>query len=212
MSDAGMDFVAGTVGGCAGKLLDYPLDTVKVLLQSQNGKVIYRGAWHCLRHTVQEKGFRSLYQGLSSPLLGSMAENALLFWAYNHFRKAFGEDETQLSLLQLSLAGACAGALVPFVLTPFELVKCRMQVQNSANGGFFRQYKGPMDVVRRTVAEEGLTGLYRGNLSTLFREVPGNFVWYGAYEGTCMLMIPEGGTKADLGTSAHLLGGGKYML
>ena len=30
------DFVAGTVGGFSGKLLDYPLDTVKVLLQTQN--------------------------------------------------------------------------------------------------------------------------------------------------------------------------------
>ena len=35
MSDSLKDFAAGTAGGFAGKLLDYPLDTVKVLLQTQ---------------------------------------------------------------------------------------------------------------------------------------------------------------------------------
>ena len=30
------EFVAGTLGGFAGKLLDYPFDTVKVLLQTQS--------------------------------------------------------------------------------------------------------------------------------------------------------------------------------
>ena len=30
------EFIAGTIGGFAGKLLDYPFDTVKVLLQTQN--------------------------------------------------------------------------------------------------------------------------------------------------------------------------------
>lgn len=29
----------------------------------------------------------------------------------------------------------------------------------------------------------------------------------GTYEGVCKLMTPEGGTNADLGPTAHLLGG-----
>ena len=39
------------------------------------------------------------------------------------------------------------------------------------------------------------------------REIPGNFFWYGTYEGVCKMMIPDGGSKEDLGSSAHLLGG-----
>jgi hypothetical protein len=234
MADNLKDFVAGTVGGFAGKLLDYPFDTVKVLLQTQNIgqynaeasaatiaksegatgtiKVVYRGAIHCLNHTIKTQGFWSLYKGLSSPLLGSMAENAVLFVVYNAIKRQMSAKpgEKDLSLLQLSIAGAGAGAVVPFVLTPFELVKCRLQVQNSASSGF-TQYKGPIDVVVQTIKKEGITkGLYRGNGATLLREIPGNFCWYGAYEGTCMMMIPDGGTKQDLGTSAHLLGGEKH--
>lgn len=215
MADSKNDFVAGTMGGFAGKLLDYPLDTVKVLLQTQSAvgesQVQYRGAWHCLRHTVETKGVQGLYKGLSSPLLGSMAENALLFWAYNHCQRFLlhVNDGVELSLFQLSLAGAGAGAVVPFVLTPVELVKCRLQVQNSSGTGF-RAYKGPFDVIAQTVKSEGVVrGLYRGHLSTLLREIPGNFVWYGLYEGVCKIMIPPGGSKDDLGPAVHLCGGGE---
>lgn len=238
MSDSLKEFAAGTAGGFAGKLLDYPLDTVKVLLQTQEAgefrgthieyaimshvavcvsqltsKSLFPGAWHCLTHTVETKGVLSLYKGLSSPLLGSMAENALLFWAYNHCKRFLvqaNDGDEKLSLFQLSLAGAGAGAVVPFVLTPVELVKCRLQVQNHGGADSFRVYKGPIDVIVQTVRAEGIArGLYRGHGSTLLREIPGNFVWYGLYEGVCMSMIPEGGTKDDLGASVHLLGGGK---
>ena len=214
MSDSLKDFAAGTAGGFAGKLLDYPLDTVKVLLQTQEAGARYRGAWHCLTHTVETRGILSLYRGLSSPLLGSMAENALLFWAYNHcqrFLVTINGGDDKLSLLHLSLAGAGAGAVVPFVLTPVELIKCRLQVQNNAAAGF-RAYKGPIDVIVQTVRTEGIArGLYRGHTSTLLREIPGNFVWYGLYEGVCLTMTPEGGTKDDLGPAVHLLGGGRIL-
>lgn len=210
LSEPAKDFVAGTLGGFVAKVFDYPLDTVKVLLQTQGEKPKYNGAWHCLRHTVELNGMSSLYKGISSPLLGSMAENAVLFWAYNHCKRALGEEPgKELSLWQLSLAGAGAGVAVPFVQTPFELVKCRLQVQSSAcSSTGFRQYKGPVDVVIQTIKTEGVfNGLYRGNVSALARDVPGNFVWYGIYEGVCMYMTPQGGSKADLGPCAHLLGG-----
>jgi hypothetical protein len=158
-----------------------------------------------------------------------MAENAVLFWMYSHCKRwvalasggtdpilaskradqqQFGDGHTEdMSLLQLSLAGAGAGFGAAFILTPVELVKCRMQVQNSLSSGF-RAYSGPIDVVVRTVREEGVVrGLYRGHASTLLREIPGNFVWYGTYEGFCKAMVPPGGSRADLGPSVHLLGG-----
>ena len=222
MTDSLKDFIAGCVGGFAGKLLDYPFDTIKVLLQTQNvtskqhvpssgtpAPVMYRGAWHCFNHTLQTKGFLGLYNGLSAPLLGSMGENAILFFAYGNFKTLLGEvpGKKELSLFELSLAGAGAGTVVPFVLTPVELIKCRLQVQNSMSSEF-RAYTGPVDCIRQTLKTEGLVnGLYKGHGATLLREIPGNFFWYGVYEGTCILMTPEGGTKADVGTGTHLLGG-----
>eukprot|EP00941_MAST-03F_sp_MAST-3F-sp1_P000064 g64.t1 len=216
MAESLNDFIAGTAAGFVAKLFDYPFDTVKVLLQTQDVANYkgpkYNGAVHCLKHTVESKGFFGLYKGLSSPLLGSMAENAVLFLSYGMFKKALGEDSAKkrgedLSLLRLALAGAGAGAVVPCVLTPVELIKCRLQVQNSISPEF-RAYKGPVDCIVKTVRQEGIArGLYKGNGAMLLREIPGNFAWYGVYEGTCKACIPVGGTKADLGTSVHLIGG-----
>ena len=215
--------------------------------------VKYSGALHCLRHTVETSGVQGLYKGISSPLLGSMAENAVLFWSYGIFKSWLGGQEAaargeDMSLLRLSLAGAGAGAVVPCVLTPVELIKCRLQVrccsntpqpkclsdvrsrsrggtqvQNSINTGFrpyagaqlalavaanFRRLTldrqfdpGPIDCLIQTVKREGVVrGLYKGNSAMLLREIPGNFAWYGVYEGTCKLCIPAGGSKKDLGT------------
>jgi hypothetical protein len=169
MADSVVDFLAGTGGGFAGKLFDYPFDTVKVLLQTQDVRNYqgprYRGALHCLQHTVETGGVRALYKGISSPLIGSMAENAVLFWSYGVFKGWLGGQEAlergeELSLLRLSLAGAGAGAVVPCVLTPVELIKCRLQVQSSINTGF-RPYTGPIDCAIRTVRKEGIArGLY----------------------------------------------------
>ena len=41
----------------------------------------------------------------------------------------------------------------------------------------------------------------------MYREIPGNFCYFGVYELVCKAMIPEGGSKKDLGASTHLLGG-----
>ena len=43
------------------------------------------------------------------------------------------------------MAGAGAGLVVPFVLTPVELIKCRLQVQNSISSEF-RAYKGEQHI------------------------------------------------------------------
>lgn len=140
-----------------------------------------------------------------------MAENAVLFLGYGEVKRMLGEKpgEKELSLLQLATAGGVAGAIVSFVLNPFEVIKVKMQVTNSAaDGATTRKYKNTMDCVMQTIRNEGIVkGLYRGQTSLLLREIPGNFCWYGVYEAVCFSQIPEGGSKRDLGISTHLLGG-----
>merc|ERR1719419_704970 len=46
------------------------------------------------------------------------------------------------------------------------------------------RYTGSLDCVRQIIRQEGIPGLWRGNLSCLAREIPGNFAWFGSYELT----------------------------
>jgi len=59
-----------------------------------------------------------------------------------------------------------------------HLVKCRMQAQQGAHP----LYSGPIDCAIKSARESGLKGLWKGNLSCLGREVPGNAMWFLAYE------------------------------
>ena len=97
--------------------------------------------------------------------------------------------------------------IIPSAPTP-ELCLDLCRFKNATCNLLGQSISGPIDVIVQTLKSEGLAkGLYRGNTATLLREIPGNFCWYGTYEGVCKLMTPEGGTKKDLGPPAHLLGG-----
>jgi len=225
------EIAAGSVGGFCSKALDYPFDTAKVLLQTQqvssrgSTDVVvppkYTGTLDCLKQSVKEKGFVSLYNGIGSRLLGSMAENAVCFLAYGAIKKQLlvlkeqqqessssqnTHQQVQLSLSDLSIAGAGSGAVVAHVMTPTELIKCRMQVSAQLPTPL---YRGSLDCLYQTVKQEGIVrGLYKGHLSTMYREVPGNFCWYLTYELVCDALAPALQCPRDqLPMEAHMAGG-----
>ena len=83
MDQSSKEFVAGTFGGFVGKIVEFPLDTTKVLMQTQdplNPK--YTSSFDCLQKVLQSGGPRALYRGLATPLLGSMAEISTLMTSY----------------------------------------------------------------------------------------------------------------------------------
>ncbi|KAJ3165893.1 hypothetical protein HDU88_003768 [Geranomyces variabilis] len=132
------DLLYGSLAGMVGMLFQFPFDTLKVRLQTQphGSAAIFDGPLDCAAKGFRQGGFLSFYKGLSAPLIGAMIENSALFVAFNHIqgiirRNADLRDPTApLSLPQLTLAGFFSGALVSFILTPVELVKCQLQVQD----------------------------------------------------------------------------------
>ncbi len=169
------DILIGSVAGMAGKLLEYPFDTVKVRLQSSS---FFSGPWTCIQSTFRTDGLLGFYRGLSPPLIGAAAENACLFYTYNWSRRflassAGQETSHEHSLLLKVTAGAMSGAFTSWILTPIELVKCQLQVGQRSN---------PFRVIKRTFRRHGITGFWRGQLGTLLRETGGSAAWFGAYE------------------------------
>ena len=145
-----LDFIAGCVGGRkyweihslptshhiiiivlkggAGVLAGYPLDTVKVKIQTQdvsNAGLKYKGTFDCLFKLVKKDGVsgrtvctrissfarlkaRSLYKGMSSPLLGVAGINAITFGAYGNVLRLLPDQD---SISSITLAGASAGLI-----------------------------------------------------------------------------------------------------
>lgn len=148
LSRASKDIAFGSIAGMVSKVFEHPFDLVKVRLQTQPSDrtpPMYAGAIDCFKQTYIKEGARGLFRGLSMPVFGATLENATLFFTYNfvqgHLRKVAGlagpassssleEDaEKPLSMGYLAIAAACAGSITSVVLTPVELIKCKMQVQ-----------------------------------------------------------------------------------
>lgn len=191
LSRATKDVLFGSVAGMMSKVLEHPFDLIKVRLQTQpmHPKPHYAGAYDCFRQTLQHEGVRGLFRGVSMPLVGATMENAALFLTYNQIqeglRKALGAPRDQPApLSQLAIAAAGAGAVAGFVLTPVELIKCKMQVQMMA-ARHASHADAPISapsLIARTVRESGLRGLWLGFSGTLLRETGGGVAWFLAFE------------------------------
>jgi ornithine carrier protein len=168
----------------------------------------------------------ALYRGLPSPLICGMGENLILFSVYGNFTRMIHSDEN-IPLYKQCLGGAVSGTFVSFFMTPVELIKCRMQTSNESAPRF----KSTLQCFLHTIRSDGLRGLFRGQVitafglfpiivshcellsqchtqvSTMCREIPGNAVWFGGYEGAVCFLVPRGGTKRDVHPAGHAAAG-----
>ncbi|KAL4062807.1 mitochondrial carrier domain-containing protein [Scleroderma yunnanense] len=193
------DITFGSIAGMASKIFEHPFDLTKVRLQSQvlDSTARFSGPIDCLVRTWQNEGIRGLYRGLPAPIVGAMAENASLFLSYNElqnlFRRFNGQPSSyDLTLSQLALSGAGAGAVTSFVLTPVELVKCKMQVQMltpeasvvfpSSSTMKSSSLPGPISVLASVIRNTGFRGLWLGQTATLIRETGGGAAWFACKE------------------------------
>ncbi|KAK9409440.1 solute carrier family 25 member 47 [Crotalus adamanteus] len=71
-----MDFVAGAIGGGVSAAVGYPLDTVKVRIQTE---AQYRGIWHCMRDIYRTERVPGCITGAIRVVLISPAEIAKVY-------------------------------------------------------------------------------------------------------------------------------------
>lgn len=170
------DLVAGSVGGAAQVLVGQPLDTVKTRAQIAP-KGMFKGPMDVLAQTVRKEGFFALYKGMASPLLGIAGVNSLLFASYV-YSKRIVSPFPQLSLKEIAVAGAMAGAANAILASPVEMFKVRMQGQYGAATD-----KKLRDVAKEMWRDWGFrNGVMRGYWVTFAREIPAYAGFYTAFE------------------------------
>ncbi|BET01944.1 unnamed protein product [Nesidiocoris tenuis] len=216
--DGAIDFTAGSLGGVAHVYIGQPLDTVKVKLQTFPS--LYSGPWNCFKRTLQVEGVRhGLYAGTVPALIANVAENSVLFAAYGGCQKlvAFATRTPKvenLSVMGNAFAGFLAAFFSSFTLCPTELIKVQLQAARelaltspeSAQANATSRLNA-YSLTRKIIQQYGLRGMFRGLGSTIAREMPGYFVFFGGYEATRTVLAPPGGTKEDCGPLATMAAG-----
>ncbi|KAK6948576.1 Amino-acid transporter arg-13 [Daldinia eschscholtzii] len=186
------DIVYGSTAGIVGKYIEYPFDTVKVRLQSQPDHLPlrYTGPLDCFKQSIRADGFLGLYRGISAPLFGAAAETSSLFFFERIGRELvyasgyFSRDRV-LPLSALWFTGAFSGAFTSLVLTPIELVKCKIQVPTlTSTDGAAPKAPSITSVIRDVYKHEGIRGFWHGQMGTFLRESGGCAAWFGSKETT----------------------------
>jgi ornithine carrier protein len=129
-----------------------------------------------------------LYRGISAPLLGAALETSSLFFFERIGREAvyksgFCPRDQALPLSALWFTGAFSGVFTSFLLTPIELVKCKIQVPET-EAGVVKAPLRPIPVIRDIFRHHGIIGFWHGQLGTLIREAGGCAAWFGSKETT----------------------------
>jgi len=202
------DIAFGSIAGMVSKVFEHPFDLTKVRLQSQvlDSTARFSGPIDCLKKTWMNEGITGLYRGLPAPIIGAMAENASVFLSYNELqnliRRANNQPATQpLSLPHLAVAAGGAGAVTSFLLTPIELVKCKMQVQMliapTSHSSIPHKLPGPISVLTSIIRNTGFRGLWLGHTGTLIRETGGTAAWFTTKEFIASVLVARRLSSSD---------------
>ncbi|KAF9205575.1 hypothetical protein BGZ49_003829 [Haplosporangium sp. Z 27] len=173
---------------------------------------------------VQNEGFKSLFKGITSPIVGLAGLNSILFASYSasmRLLETFSTpsptySDTYQPLSHVFTAGFVAGIACFLVSTPTELIKCRAQViaskldpsSSTAAQKAILSESGSWHVTKDVIKRFGFKGLYQGGLVTILRDAPGYGVYFLSYEGLKRVLEVPPGETGGINTWKLLFAGG----
>lgn len=145
-----------------------PSERIKCLMQVDKAK--YTGFANCAKQLYLEGGMASIFRGTGSAVLRDVPGNAAYFAMYEGLKRQLCllEDRTTPSTPSILFAGGMAGVANWVVAIPFDVVKSRWQT--APNG----KYRNLVDVLQKTLQQEGVSALFRGLTPALLRAFPAN--------------------------------------
>lgn len=163
-------FGAGALAGLVNTLVLSPLDVVKTRLQVQGmgvtaNPVRYRGIFHALRVMGREEGFGAYYRGLSASVWAFVPNWAIYWYTYEAFKRRLVERSKAPAPLLHIASALGAGAITAVTTAPFWTLKSRLQTDMAP--GVARRYRSVPHGFRKIIAEEGVSGLYKGLTPTM---------------------------------------------
>ncbi|KAI0366198.1 mitochondrial FAD carrier protein [Pilatotrama ljubarskyi] len=180
-------------------IMTNPIWVVKVRMFTTRPKdpTAYRSLWHGLTSVYRNEGLAGLYRGTTLALFG-VSNGAIQFMVYEEmkrwgferkkrqFAKAGREYTTaddKLSNTAYTIMSAASKLTALASTYPYQVVRSR--IQNNATAHLYPTI--PL-CIKRTWAEEGFRGFYRGLGTNLVRVLPGTCVTFVVYENLAWLL------------------------
>lgn len=189
--------VAGAAAGIGEHVAMYPVDTVKTRMQAlaHPGQQLHSSVVTALRNVLRREGMGGLYRGVAAMALGAGPSHALYFASYEAAKQLYGGNREGHHPLATAAAGATATIVNDGCMTPWDVVKQRMQVSHSP-------YRGVLHCAQSTFQEEGLRAFYKSYWTTLVMNVPYTALHFAAYESIKKFLVgSSAGAAAEAATA-----------
>jgi len=183
-----------------------PIERVKLLVQNQDemlktGRLSepYKGVVDCTMKTFKSEGIVPFWRGNMANCIRYFPTQALNFAFKDQIKimfKASKADSYPVKFGKNIASGGVAGALsLCFV---YSLDYCRTRLANDAKsskkGGGERQFNGMVDVYRKTIASDGIQGLYRGFVISCVGIIVYRGCYFGFYDTLKPIVIGDQGS------------------
>jgi len=208
----------GGVSAAVSKTAAAPIERVKLLIQNQDEMIIsgrlttpYKGIADCFGRVIREEGFASLWRGNMANVLRYFPTQALNFAFKDQFKRMFGYTKEKDGYWvwfagNLASGGAAGASSLAFV---YSLDYARTRLANdskAAKKGGERQFNGLVDVYRKTLASDGIAGLYRGFVVSCVGIVVYRGLYFGLYDSLKPVVLT--GNMKDSFIGSFFLGWG----
>lgn len=212
------DFLMGGIAAAVSKTAAAPIERVKLLIQNQDEMIKqgrlerpYKGIVDCFTRTSQSEGVAALWRGNVPNVIRYFPTQALNFAFKDQFKRMFAVKKTEPYYKQLAAniaSGGLAGTVSLFFVYSLDYARTRLanDAKSSKKGAGERQFNGLLDVYKKTLASDGIGGLYRGFVVSAF----GIFIYRGLYFGMYDSLKPVllQGALADSFAASFFLGWG----
>jgi solute carrier family 25 (adenine nucleotide translocator) protein 4/5/6/31 len=189
-----IDFLMGGVSAAVSKTAAAPIERVKLLIQNQDEMIKqgrldrkYNGIVDCFKRTLADEGTVSLWRGNTANVIRYFPTQALNFAFRDKFKAMFGykkDRDGYAKWMAGNLAsGGAAGATSLLFVYSLDYARTRLANDNkSAKVGGERQFNGLIDVYKKTLASDGIAGLYRGFGPSVLGIVVYRGLYFGMYD------------------------------
>ncbi|KAJ5185198.1 Mitochondrial carrier protein [Penicillium cf. griseofulvum] len=189
-----VDFLMGGVSAAVSKTAAAPIERVKLLIQNQDemlkqGRLDrkYNGISDCFKRTAAAEGVMSLWRGNTANVIRYFPTQALNFAFRDTYKSMFAYKKDRDGYFKWMMgnlaSGGAAGATS--LLFVYSLDYARTRLANdakSSKGSGERQFNGLVDVYRKTLASDGIAGLYRGFGPSVLGIVVYRGLYFGMYD------------------------------
>lgn len=186
---------AGAFAGILEHTVMYPVDAIKTRLQIfQPGNSISMGIIQSATKISSSEGAILLWRGISSVVLGAGPLHLIYFSVFETTKTSlvnYMQNNTQKTNLSItnenhpliaSVSGIVATTLSDLLMTPFDVLKQRMQTyptKISLN-----------QIAHRIYQNEGLSSFFVSYPTTLFLSIPFAAINFGVYEYSSSILNP----------------------